>query len=525
VPMAAEAQGTIEGTVTFWGDPGGGTQLEIGAHSSLSGPPDETVYVNLPSDSYSIPIADGAYYIAVLMARDGNFGEPRPEDVLVWYDADGDGEKDMVTVSGGAVTGIDVDLGFVYVDIDATGGNNGTSWDNAFTDLQDGINAAVSGVEVWVAEGTYVPGTNRVASFYPKMGVRVCGGFTGVETIRGERDWNAHPTILSGEIGTSSHSDNCYNVVNADSSSPTALLDGVIIEDGDANGGGNYNYGGGVRALNGGVTVANSILRNNHANVYGGGIATSNPGRVVIVNSSIIDNTSDWYGGGFYVDAASPVGSVAINCVFTGNSAVRGGAMAVEGQVWALGSEPLFYNLSLSGNGSSLEGGGLYCHTTTNIGNAPIQIHNSIFWANTGPLPEISVYGGSEQPVVSYSIVQGGFPGTQVLDVNPSFVDGNNGDLHLNLDSPAIDSGDSLVVPMDLYDADGNHWTDAPVLVDRDFNDRFVDVPYIPNTGVFDPADDPIDMGAYEAEDYDLIFYDHFEDGHTGNWDNVVGEI
>jgi hypothetical protein len=31
-------------------------------------------------------------------------------------------------------------------------------------------------------------------------------------------------------------------------------------------------------------------------------------------------------------------------------------------------------------------------------------------------------------------------------------------------------------------------------------------------------------MGAYEAEDDSLIFYDHFEDGHTGNWDNVVGE-
>ena len=59
IPLAASAQGTIEGTVTFWGDPGGGTQIEIGAHSDPFGPPDETVVVSLPSSPYSIPVADG----------------------------------------------------------------------------------------------------------------------------------------------------------------------------------------------------------------------------------------------------------------------------------------------------------------------------------------------------------------------------------------------------------------------------------------------------------------------------------
>ena len=78
VPMAASAQGTIEGTVIFWGDPGTGTEVEVAAHSNPNGPPDANTFVSLPGGPYSIPVADGTYYVAVLMAPDGVFGEPRP---------------------------------------------------------------------------------------------------------------------------------------------------------------------------------------------------------------------------------------------------------------------------------------------------------------------------------------------------------------------------------------------------------------------------------------------------------------
>jgi len=112
--------------------------------------------------------------------------------------------------------------------------------------------------------------------------------------------------------------------------------------------------------------------------------------------------------------------------------------------------------------------------------------------------------------------------GTHVLDQDPSFADT---DLRINLDSPAIDAGDNAAVPIDIHDVNGDHFTHEQVRLDRDFNDRFVEVPYIPNTGNYPPEDEPIDMGAYEAEDYDLLFFDNFEDGDTGNWSNVVGEI
>jgi len=45
----------------------------------------------------------------------------------------------------------------VYVNHAAAGANNGTSWANAYTSLQTGIENAFPGDQVWVAKGTYKP--------------------------------------------------------------------------------------------------------------------------------------------------------------------------------------------------------------------------------------------------------------------------------------------------------------------------------------------------------------------------------
>lgn len=58
-------------------------------------------------------------------------------------------------------------------------GTGTTSWNNASGDLQAMINNSSSGDEVWVAQGTYKPGTQTSSSFSLENGVTVRGGYFG----------------------------------------------------------------------------------------------------------------------------------------------------------------------------------------------------------------------------------------------------------------------------------------------------------------------------------------------------------
>src|SRR5512138_1045236 len=70
-----------------------------------------------------------------------------------------------------------------YVDGRATGANNGSSWTDAFSDLQIALDAAVNSDQIRVAQGTYtptVPGGDRGISFVIPNGVTLLGGFAGI---------------------------------------------------------------------------------------------------------------------------------------------------------------------------------------------------------------------------------------------------------------------------------------------------------------------------------------------------------
>ncbi len=110
----------------------------------------------------------------------------------------------------------------IFVDLNAAGDNNGSSWTDAYTNLQTAIEEAVSDDVLWVAEGVYTNDIDGTESFSIDKSLTIYGGFTnGMETL-GDRDATAHPTILDGE--------KTRRVLNI--TAGNVLLDGLTVKKG-----------------------------------------------------------------------------------------------------------------------------------------------------------------------------------------------------------------------------------------------------------------------------------------------------
>jgi hypothetical protein len=79
-----------------------------------------------------------------------------------------------------------------------------------------------------------------------------------------------------------------------------------------------------------------------------------------------------------------------------------------------------------------------------------LKITNSLIWNNKADYyPSICSNGNTE---VTYSDIQGGWQGTGNIDKDPFFVNEEDGNFHLQMPSPCIDSGD----PLSPKDPDGS---------------------------------------------------------------------
>jgi hypothetical protein len=170
---------------------------------------------------------------------------------------------------------------YVYVDQDATGDNNGTSWDDAFNELNDAIYVAgryENVQEIWVAEGIYSPHpTRRDTSFILKDSIRIYGGFLGIEATREERTADPELVFLSGDINlTDTLWDNSYHTVVLSPSCVECVLDGLTIHYGYADQAGN-DTGAGI--LNSGKgQLYNVIFERNYATELGAAVYSSGGG-------------------------------------------------------------------------------------------------------------------------------------------------------------------------------------------------------------------------------------------------------
>jgi len=314
--------------------------------------------------------------------------------------------------------------GFSYtrylVDIDATGTGAGTSWTNAYTGLQDAIDASSVGDEIWVAAGTYKPNVipqfqststdNRNKTFAINKNIAIYGGFDGTEYVLSQRDAKLNITVLSGDRGTvGSVTDNCYHVVMTANLSSTAIIDGFTIQDGNANGGNITNQYAGrnfARQLGGGIasnfsspTLSNLIIKNNRAK-NGAGVSNRESSSYLI-NLTFVDNIATEKGGGV-ANIATGSPSI-INCVFSGNLADDfGGGIYSE-------NSPTITNCSFFNNKAtttSKGGGGVYAKNagTTTVSNC-IFFGNKIGSSTTNAGSDIK-NGNGHTTTVDYSMVQ-----------------------------------------------------------------------------------------------------------------------
>lgn len=198
------------------------------------------------------------------------------------------------------------------------------------------------------------------------------------------------------------------------------------IQNGLATGSWYDNAGGGVCCYHTSPSIANCTISANAAD-HGGGVycQTAAPR---LTNCVISGNHANGLGGGLLcLQYSEPT---LVNCVLSGNVSSDGGGVYSVQQ-----SQPLFLNCSIVANHATGSGGGLFFGFD---GVVPECCRNCILWGNSAQTSS-SVEGN---PDVSYSDIQGGYPGIGNIDADPMFADTANGDFHLQAGSLCIDSGD-----------------------------------------------------------------------------------
>ncbi len=188
--------------------------------------------------------------------------------------------------------------GNIYVDINASGTNDGSTWRDAFTDLQDAL-AIGANKYIHIAEGTYLPTNTSTRGIYFTV-PNNCQLIGGYPPGGGTRNTQNHLTILSGDVdgvaGNDANSFHVVSVVNVD----CITLDGLVIRDGGANNANSFARarGAGLYINNSSkVTIINCKVENNTA-LYGGGMFAY-LSTVDILNSEFSTNIAD-YGSAIY---------------------------------------------------------------------------------------------------------------------------------------------------------------------------------------------------------------------------------
>ena len=329
----------------------------------------------------------------------------------------------------------------IYVDKNATGNNDGSSWVNAITNVQDAVNVVNSGGEVHIAAGIYKQG---VEINITKV-VTLKGGYPtgcGIQDIANNR------TILDGEKS--------YRVLNYNIDANQAI-EGLTIQNGFSN-----NDLGGA-----GILIKNSVsvktfnlnkvkLLNNEITGGDGGAGIFSTHNLLFTTCEIRNNSASSGGGGIH--SLSDI--TATDTKITNNTGVLGGGLYTTKDVELV-------DVLVANNTATDIGGGVHALQKINLLNATIVknnainaaggvfisstdmlIKNSIIALNSAPIfPQENLGTPSSNFIYFHNYIQGTHyagPGNindSAGTFNPLFVDATNDNFNLQNSSPLVNIG------------------------------------------------------------------------------------
>lgn len=271
----------------------------------------------------------------------------------------------------------------VFCDAAATGANDGSDWEDAYTSLATAITNASASDEVWVKEGTTTAHTS--CPYTLKANVLIYGGFssalTGTSGSVSGRDLDNDITYINGQdtnrcltFVSDAHLDG-FHVINGHTTGSGACgepnnFDDCILENCKFDGHNSSGYGGAFRFRNAdGWEWTNCIISNNNtdqASRNGGGLSIDTVTGTTFDSCTFDTNeTSGAYSGGSQIYVASSTITFT-DCEFKNGLSPVDSTAAIE----IAGNNITFTDCTIHGHdnvGISLAGTGTHTLTRCSI--------------------------------------------------------------------------------------------------------------------------------------------------------------
>lgn len=314
--------------------------------------------------------------------------------------------------------------------------------------IQAGIQEAVSGDTVLVAEGVYTGAGNRDLSFWGKA-----------ITVMSES--GAVSTVIDCE-GT--EGDPHRGFIFSKGETRLSVVEGFTIRNGYCKGCVRV-WGGGIMILNSSPTIKNCIISDNEAG-NGGGISCSVNSSPIIAHCILSGNSAEVHGAGIWCDRSNPT---ITNCTIEGNTCYdRGSGIMCDksiatityctitkntatnngGGIMCRESDSIIKHCVITENSVGLIGGGVYCQFSDAIFDCCVISDNSVtsepttarsrgyggggmYWAHGTPSATNCIISGNVSPTLGGGVRFCSSPGILTnCTITGNSADGGSGGIY-----------------------------------------------------------------------------------------------